>query len=80
MASSGSGGRRLAHLGAMPNQMERDPNLDPRSVADLLAMAAEHLEPDVRDDDFGAGRVDAYKALKLLVKLRAAKRVDLARP
>jgi len=60
--------------------LERDPNLDPHSVADLLATAAEHLGPNVRDDDFGAGRVDAYKALKLLANARAAKRDDLARP
>jgi subtilisin family serine protease len=60
--------------------LERDPNLDPRTVADLLATAAEHLGPNVRDDDFGAGRVDAYKALKLLANARAAKRGDLARP
>jgi subtilisin family serine protease len=60
--------------------LERDPNLDPRSVADLLATAAEHLGPNVRNDDFGAGRVDAYKALKLLANARAAKRGDLARP
>jgi hypothetical protein len=45
-----------------------------------LATAADHLGPNVRDDDFGAGRVDAYKALKLLVNARAAKRGDLARP
>jgi hypothetical protein len=61
-------------------RLERDPNLDPHSVADLLATAAEHLGPDVRDDDFGAGRVDAYKTLKLLDNARAAKRGDLARP
>jgi subtilisin family serine protease len=60
--------------------LERDPNLDPRSVADLLATAAEHLGPNVPDDDFGAGRVDAYKALKLLANARAAKRGDVARP
>ena len=60
--------------------LERDPDLDPQSIADLLATAAEHLGPDVRDDDFGAGRVDAYKALELLAHARAAKRGDLAQP
>jgi subtilisin family serine protease len=60
--------------------LERDPNLDPQTVADLLATAAEHLGPDVRDDDFGAGRVDAYKALKLLANAQAAKKSELARP
>jgi subtilisin family serine protease len=60
--------------------LERDPNLDPQSVADLLATAAEHLGPNDRDDDFGAGRVDAYKALKLLAHAQAAKKGNLARP
>jgi hypothetical protein len=61
-------------------RLERDPNLDARSVADLLATAAERIGPNVRNDDFGAGRVDAYKALKLLANARAARRGDLARP
>jgi subtilisin family serine protease len=60
--------------------LERDPNLDSQSVADLLATAAEHLGPNVRDDDFGAGRVDAYKALKLLANAQAAKKGDPSQP
>jgi len=60
--------------------LERDPNLDPKSVADLLATAAEDLGPVGRDDDFGAGRVDAYASLKLLAHDLAAKRGELAQP
>jgi subtilisin family serine protease len=60
--------------------LERDPNLDPKSVADLLATAAEDLGPTGRDDDFGAGRADAYGALKLLGSELAAKRGELAQP
>ena len=59
---------------------ERDPNLNPKSVADLLASAAEDLGPVGRDDDFGAGRVDAYASLKLLAHDLAAKRGELAQP
>jgi subtilisin family serine protease len=60
--------------------LERDPNLDPKSVADLLATAAEDLGPVGRDDDFGAGRADAYGSLKLLANDLAAKRGDLTQP
>ena len=60
--------------------LERDPNLDPKSVADLLASAAEDLGPVGRDDDFGAGRVDAYASLKVLAHDLAAKRGELAQP
>jgi subtilisin family serine protease len=60
--------------------LERDPNLDPKSVADLLATAAEDLGPVGRDDDFGAGRVDAYASLKVLAHDLAAKRGELAQP
>jgi subtilisin family serine protease len=60
--------------------LERDPNLDPKSVADLLATGAEDLGPVGRDDDFGAGRVNAYNSLKLLANELAAQRGDLAQP
>jgi len=60
--------------------LERDPNLNPKSVAALLASAAEDLGPVGRDDDFGAGRVDAYASLKLLAHDLAAKRGELAQP
>jgi len=54
--------------------LERDPSLDPRSILDLLATGAEHLGPTSRDDDFGAGRVNAYSSLKLLANQLSAKR------
>jgi len=60
--------------------LERDPNLDPKSIADLIATAAEDLGPVGLDDDFGAGRANAYGSLKLLANELAAKRGDLARP
>src|SRR5205823_3357300 len=37
--------------------LERDPTLDPQTVADLIARGAEDLGPVGRDDEFGAGRV-----------------------
>jgi subtilisin family serine protease len=54
--------------------LERDPTLDPRSLADLLATGAEHLGPAGRNDEFGAGRVNAFSSLKLLSPDLTAKR------
>jgi hypothetical protein len=59
---------------------ERGPNLDPKSIADFLASSAEDLGPVGRDDDFGAWRVNAHAALRLLAHELAAKRGELARP
>ena len=56
--------------------LERDPTLDPHTIADLIATGAEDLGPVGRDDDFGAGRVNAYSSLKLLSHGLAAKRSD----
>jgi subtilisin family serine protease len=56
--------------------LERDPSLDPHSVADLLATGAEDLGPEGRDDDYGAGRVNAFSSLKLLSSGLAAGRSD----
>jgi subtilisin family serine protease len=56
--------------------LERDPTLDPHTIADLIATGAEDLGPEGRDDDFGAGRVNAYSSLKLLSHGLAAKRSD----
>jgi subtilisin family serine protease len=44
--------------------LERDPSLDPAAVARLIAAGADDLGPIGRDDDFGAGRVNALAALK----------------
>jgi hypothetical protein len=60
--------------------LERDPSLDSRSILDLLATGAEDLGPTGRDDDFGAGRVNAYSSLKLLANHLSAKRSDWAHP
>jgi subtilisin family serine protease len=56
--------------------LERDPSLDPKSVLDLLATGAEDLGPAGRDDDFGAGSVNAYSSLTLLANHLSAKRND----
>jgi hypothetical protein len=44
--------------------LERDPSLDAPAVARLIAASADDLGPVGRDDDFGAGRVNALAALK----------------
>jgi subtilisin family serine protease len=46
--------------------LERDPNLDAKALADLIRDGADDLGPVGRDDDFGAGRVNAYTSLKLI--------------
>jgi len=56
--------------------LERDPSLDSKSILELLATGAEDLGPAGRDDDFGAGRVNAYSSLKLLANQLSAKRSD----
>ena len=60
--------------------LERDPSLDSKSILELLATGAEDLGPTGRDDDFGAGRVNAYSSLKLLANQLSAKRSDWAHP
>jgi hypothetical protein len=44
--------------------LERNPNLDAAAVARLIAAGADDLGPRGRDDDFGAGRVNALATLK----------------
>jgi subtilisin family serine protease len=44
--------------------LERDPTIDAAAVARLIASGADDLGPVGRDDDFGAGRVNALSALK----------------
>jgi subtilisin family serine protease len=44
--------------------LERDPTIDAAAVAQLIAAAADDLGPPGRDDDYGAGRVNALAALK----------------
>jgi subtilisin family serine protease len=43
--------------------LERKPELTPEAVRDILVATAKDLGPKGRDDDFGAGLVDAYPAI-----------------
>jgi subtilase family protein len=51
--------------------LERDPALDAASVAQLMAAGADDLGPAGRDDDFGAGRVNALATLKSVREIAA---------
>jgi subtilisin family serine protease len=51
--------------------LERDPSLDAAGVARLIAAGADDLGPRGRDDDFGAGRVNALAALKSMPAVAA---------
>jgi hypothetical protein len=51
--------------------LERDPSLDAAAVARLIAAGADDLGPAGRDDDFGAGRINALATLKSLAALEA---------
>jgi subtilisin family serine protease len=44
--------------------LERDPTVDTQAIAELIAGSADDLGPPGRDDDFGAGRINALAALK----------------
>ena len=46
--------------------LERNPRLTPQAVQDILMGTAKDLGPKGRDDEFGAGLVDAYEALLAL--------------
>ena len=46
--------------------LSNNPNLDPKAVADLIAAGADDLGTIGRDDDFGAGRVNALSSLKAM--------------
>jgi subtilisin family serine protease len=50
--------------------LERNRGLDTGAVVDLIAAGAEELGPQGRDEDFGAGRVNAFAALKALKRMR----------
>jgi subtilisin family serine protease len=51
--------------------LERDPTLDAAAVARLIAAGADDLGPAGRDDDFGAGRVNALATLKSMREIAA---------
>lgn len=54
--------------------LERDPSLDAASVGQLIAAGADDLGPAGRDEDFGAGRVNALATLKSVREVAAAAR------
>jgi subtilisin family serine protease len=53
--------------------LERDGNLDPAALATLIASGADDLGPAGRDEDFGAGRVNALSSLQAMAPGLATK-------
>ncbi len=51
--------------------LERDPAMDAAAVTRVIAAGADDLGPTGRDDDFGAGRVNALAALKSMREVAA---------
>jgi hypothetical protein len=51
--------------------LERDPSLGTAAVAELIAGGADDLGPAGRDDDFGAGRVNALTSLTSMREVAA---------
>ena len=51
--------------------LERDPSLDAGSVGQLMTAGADDLGPAGRDDDYGAGRVNAFTTLKSVREVAA---------
>ena len=53
-----------AHVsGLVALLLERNPRLTPDAVQAILTSTAKRLGPKGRDEEFGAGLVDAYEAL-----------------
>jgi subtilisin family serine protease len=53
-----------AHVsGIVALMLDRDPSLDAAAVRDILTSSAKHHAPNGRDDQFGWGLVDPYRAL-----------------
>lgn len=50
--------------------LERNRDLDTGAVIDLIAAGAEDLGPQGRDEDYGAGRVNAFASLKAMERMR----------
>jgi subtilisin family serine protease len=46
--------------------IDRDPTLDAAAIRDVLTTSAKHHAPNGRDDQFGWGVVDPYRALMSL--------------
>ena len=54
--------------------LERDPGLEPGAIADLISTGSYDLGPKGRDDQFGAGRINALHSLQAVTKHSAEKR------
>ena len=54
--------------------LERDRELDTNAVLALISAGAEDLGPAGRDEDFGAGRVNAFASLKAMERLSSERR------
>ena len=54
--------------------LERDPGLEPGAIADLISTGSYDLGPKGRDDQFGAGRINALHSLQAVTKQSAEKR------
>jgi len=50
--------------GVVALMLARDPTLDPKTIRNILMATAEHLGSSGRDDQFGAGLMDAYRAVE----------------
>src|SRR5262249_35009076 len=62
-----------AHVsGLVALLLERNPRLTPDAVAAILMQTAKHLGAKSRNDEFGAGLVDAYAALLTQASASAA--------
>jgi hypothetical protein len=44
--------------------LERNPNLKPEDIREILTSTATHLAGKDRDDDYGSGLVDPSKAIQ----------------
>jgi subtilisin family serine protease len=56
-----------AHVsGIVALLLDRDPTLDAAAIRDILTSSAKHHAPKGRDDQFGWGMVDPYRALMAL--------------